>query len=717
MGWLQVNFLLVAIAVLIPAAAYAQPTPPPQQPFVETVHGVAREDSYRWMEAGGDEFVSWAREEATWAKEVLEAIRGRTALLAEIKQLDRPSPGISNLQARGGRWLFETLPAGAESRVSVLRNGEDGKEGPVELLSTLPKNAGPWSEVDHARVLSPDGRYLAFGTTQRGEDEPAIRVYDLDAKRLLPDVIVWPLWADSRGFRPRWLTDSSGFFYVRNPAATAKMDNRERARGGQVFLHRLGMPAADDRPIFGFGITNGIEAADTLYVEGEPNPRWLAVLNRKPSGREIWVVDLRSRGSDRATSWRAFKSDALVPGFGVHDNKLYTLDNMGAERYRLVSVDLTDPSSKPEEIISQQDGVLGHLQVSEDAVHIVETRLGESRLHIVNGKTRRLIKLPDGSVESVTAGPDGKGAWVEVTDWLRPRSGWLVRSGQATAIRLDRGSDLRPAFDLANITELHWAIARDGVRIPYTLVRRANARPDRSGYVMMSGYGCFGSTNSPFYWPALNAWLRRGGLFVHAGVRGGGELGSAWHSAGSDRNKPTSFEDGIDVVRHLIASGWSKPGKIGVTGGSCGGATMGMAALEAPHLIGAAALSGAALDMHRVAVTSTAGARSIREFGDPQTAEGMRRIDALSPYRQLLPGAPRPALLIISGATDYTIPLWMGGKFVAAARATNSTAPPVLWRIDWTAGHNVGRDYAAEDADLMSFLFQRLGHPDFQPHK
>lgn len=262
-----------------------------------------------------------------------------------------------------------------------------------------------------------------------------------------------------------------------------------------------------------------------------------------------------------------------------------------------------------------------------------------------------------------------------MADWLRPRSGWLVRPGAEAAVSLDGHSAHQQQGDSGTVTELHWAVARDGVRIPYTIVRRLNATRDGSNYVLMSGYGCFGRTNSPFYWPALNAWLERGGIFVQAGVRGGGELGSGWHRAGSDRNKPTSFEDGINTVRHLIATGWTQPGRVGLTGGSCGGATMGMAALEAPHLIGAAALSAAALDLARIAAATTAGARSIREFGDPQTPEGARRIDALSPYRQLLRGAPRPALLIMSGATDYAIPLWVGGKFVAAARAANKDAP------------------------------------------
>ena len=709
------KLLLIAATGLLSAGVLAQPAPPPQRPFFETVHGVERQDPYRWMENGGDTFDTWARQETNWARGVLDRIPGRAALFAQIQELDRPAAGMSSLQVRGGRWLYDTLLPGASSRTTVVRLGESRNETRLSLVGLLPKEQGPWSEVRHARVLSPNGRYLAFGTTRAGEADPAIRVYDMQTGRLLPEVIAWPLWADGRGFRPRWLADSSGFFYVRNPKADTAMDSRERARRGQIFVHRLGTPTAEDRPIFGYGITSGIEAADTLYVEGEPDARWLPVLNRKAAGREVWVVDLKASAGELPKARRVYRSDELVPGFGVHGGKLYTLDTVGAERYRLVSLDLAAPGSQPVEVLPQQDGVLGHLQVSADAVYVVETRLGKNWLHVVGGKTARKIALPDGSVESASAGPAGNGVWLEITDWLRPRAGWLVRPGAATAVGFDGSPAGQQQTDSATVTELHWANGRDGVRIPYTIVRRANAPRDGSGYVLMSGYGCYGTINSPFYWPALNAWLERGGLFVQAGVRGGGELGSAWHRAGSDRNKSTSFEDAIDTVRHLIARGWTRAGRVGLTGGSCGGATMGMAALEAPHLVGAAALSAAALDMARVGAATAAGARSIREFGDPHTAEGARRIDALSPYRQLLPGAPRPALLVMSGATDYTIPLWIGGKFVAAARAANPDAPPVLWRIDWTGGHNAGRDYAAEDADLMAFMFWRLGHADFQP--
>lgn len=711
------SFFFCTFGLTAAPSALSQPTPPPQHSFVETVHGVKRSDPYRWMEKGGEPFERWAKEEARWARSLLDDIPGRAALFSEIQKLDRPSPGMAGLQSRGGRWLYDALPAGASARTSVIRRAVGAPEKPLNLLALLPEADGPWSEVRHARVLSPDGRFLAFGTTRRGEDDPAIRVYDVQNERLLPDVIAWPLWADSRGFRPRWLADSSGFFYVRNPRAGAAMDNRERAREGQVFLHRLGTSAADDRAIFGHGLTSAIGASDTLYVEGEPDARWLAILNRKPSGRDIWVVDLRSLGSGRPVARKVYQSDELVPGFGVYDEKLYTLDSANAERYRLVAVDLRDPKSLPVEALPQQQGVLGQLQISADAVYVVETALNENRLHVIGADNRRTVMLPGGSVESVSAGLEGRGVWLELTDWLSPRTGWLVRPGAETAVSLDEDQAARKEANSGTVTELHWATARDGVRIPYTLVRRADARQDRSNYVLMAGYGCYGTVNSPFYWPALTAWLDRGGVFVQAGVRGGGELGSAWHRAGSDQNKPTSFEDAIDTVRHLVSSGWTQPGRIGLSGGSCGGATMGMAALEAPHLIGAAVLSAAALDMRRIAEATAAGARSIREFGDPETPEGARRIDALSPYRQLLPSAKRPAFLIMSGATDYTIPLWIGGKFVAAARASNPHAPPVVWRVDWTSGHNAGRNYASEDTDLMAFMFSQLDHPDFKVPK
>lgn len=706
------------IACLIAAACTAGAEAQPRIELVEeTVLGVAVRDPYRWMERGGAEFDAWAKAESETARAALDALPGRDQLKARIVALEQPSGTISGLQVRGDRWLYRHADASGMTRTWV-RKGRGGAERIVDLLGTLPANEGPLSEVSAARVLSPDGRFVTFGTTQKGEENPTLRIFDLEENRLLPDVIVWPLWADSNGFRPRWLADSSGFLYVRRPDASAAMDNTERARRGQIFVHRLGTPAASDRAIFGYGLTSEIIETDTLYVQGEPHERWLGIWRRKADGLEVWALDLTKLGADALPpARRVWSSDVRVPGFGIRGNSLYTADVTDAPRFRVIRFDLKQlfagNAAKPEVVLPQQQGVLRHLVVASDAVYAVESLLSRSRLHVISDAGSRVIELAPGTVDSLDAGIEGRGVWLSQVDWMMPKRGRLLEPGakELRASGLDATTPSQPDA----ISEVRWAPARDGERIPYTIVHARDVKPS-SGYVLMDGYGCFGSVNTPFYWPGLAALLERGGVFVQVALRGGGDLGADWHRAGRDRNKPAAFEDAIDVAKHLVQTGVTRPGRIAVRGGSCGGMTMGMAALEAPHLFGAAILSVGAFDLLRMASQTSAGARSIRDIGDPETEEGVRRILALSPYYQVLDGAPRPAMLIGSGATDYAVPLWVGGKMVARLRAASPDGKPVLWKIEWEAGHNAGVDYVELDTDEFAFLLWQLGHPAFQPH-
>ena len=712
-------FLPCGLFVLLLAAidaACAAPELPDASAIVETVNGVEIRDPYRWMEQGGPEFDVWARAESDFARSTLDTNPGRKALADRIKALDSPSSGIRGLQVRNDRWLYERASDGPDGASLFVRDGRLGKERAIDLFSDLPASEGPWTEIHAARLLSPNGRFLMFGTSQKGEDNPAIRIFDLDKDQLLPDSILWPTWADSNGFQPRWLADSSGFFYVRRADASASMDNTARARRGQVFLHRIGSDASVDRALFGFGITAGISETDTLYVQGEPNGRWLTIWRRMPDARELWVMDLQQLANPQPPIARKiWASDVSVPGYGVLGNDLYVADSIGSPRFHVVRFNLLDEFPKGSEILPEQAGVLTHLIASKDAVYIVETLLSSARLHVIGSNNPRVLDLETGAVASMTAGSEGGGAWISQVDWLMPEHGRLLDAGKTTQLKkLEFDPSNAEAADDFSV-ETKWAVARDGERIPYTIVQRKDAVADSSAYVMLDGYGCFGSAPAPFYWPALNAWLERGGIFVRAAMRGGGELGADWHRAGRDRNKPTAYEDAIDVAKDLIREKITRPGRIGVTGGSCGGITMGMAALEAPHLIGAAVLTVGAFDPWRLASDSAAGARSIRDIGDPTTAEGTRRIQALSPYMQVLDDAPRPAMLIDSGATDYAIPLWVGGKMVARTRSASPQGKPVLWTIQWNAGHNVGVDYLQADTDAMTFLLWQLGHPDFQP--
>mgnify|MGYP006196954355 CR=1 FL=1 len=156
-----------------------------------------------------------------------------------------------------------------------------------------------------------------------------------------------------------------------------------------------------------------------------------------------------------------------------------------------------------------------------------------------------------------------------------------------------------------------------------------------------------------------------------------------------------------------------------LTGASCGAATVGVAALSRPDLIAAASLHVGAVDEWRAWSETAAGARSVLDIGDPATAVGVRRIVAASPYHRLLVGGRQPAFFLFNGGTDYTIPLWMGAKFVARARrAAGAGSGPLLFRVEREAGHNGPTDFEDQVnafTDDLAFALWRLGHPDFQP--
>jgi prolyl oligopeptidase len=204
-----------------------------------------------------------------------------------------------------------------------------------------------------------------------------------------------------------------------------------------------------------------------------------------------------------------------------------------------------------------------------------------------------------------------------------------------------------------------------------------------------------------------------------AHVRGGSEYGDAWHQAAVRRGRATAAEDIVDVVKHLIRDGWASAGRVALTGTSCGGTTVGLAALDRPDLIAAASLHAGGVDEWRGWSETASGARSVLDIGDPETALGVRQIVAASAYHQILPGARLPGFLLLNGGTDYTIPLWMGAKFIARARAAAPGGPrPILFRVDRDTGHGGAEGIEAQAdalADDLSFQLWQLGHPDFQP--
>lgn len=707
------------LAMGFAAASLAQPAAPAPQAHVDEALGVRIPDEYRWMESAGPLLDPWIDAEDEHARTLLRGLRGRSALEADVTALRATGVGDideSLLDERSGRRLVLDYSQGAP-RLG-LRTGD----GPLVVLfdGTQDGPARGATLRPAATKLSPDGRFVTLGLVERGEQNARIRILDIDASRLLPDVLDAPLWADAEGFHVAWLADSRGLLWVRNPARNAQTPDGEREFNGHVVVHRLGDDPAAATAIFGTTVVEGLRPDDTPYPRVSADGRWLLVRVRHAEGRSLWAAPF---ADGRVTS--AFRnvlaSSGTILGYGIQGDALLAVVTDDAPNHRLVRVALNDAAARPQTVVDGEGGFISGLAVADDGIHISQRDGATSSLWRLDaaGKRSRIDLPREGVIEDLQPAPSQHGARFVLRSGAHPDE-WFDVDARARVARpvFAAPTGLPPALEDVTVSVVD-APSRDGELIPVSILHRKNQPRDGSGFARVEAYGCYGSSTELTYDPANFAWLDRGGIIVVAHVRGGGERGRAWHQANVIRGHAASADDAVDVVAHLVRDGWIAPGRAAMLGGSCGAATAANAALSRPDLIAAASLHVGGLDEWRAWSETASGARSVRDVGDPDTARGIRQLVAASPYHRLLPQARQPGFFVFNGATDYTIPLWMGAKFVARARAfAGPGSGPVLFRVERAAGHSGPTDPDAQlktYVDDLAFQMWQLGHPAFQP--
>lgn len=200
--------------------------------------------------------------------------------------------------------------------------------------------------------------------------------------------------------------------------------------------------------------------------------------------------------------------------------------------------------------------------------------------------------------------------------------------------------------------EQHHAVSVDGTRIPYFQIGRATLELDSNNPTLLTGYGGFQVPNLPSYSPTVGKlWLERGGVYVIANIRGGGEFGPDWHKAGMREGKKLAHDDFAAVAKDLIARGVTRPQRLAAMGGSNGGLLVGNMLTRYPELFGAIECAVPLLDMQRYSKL-TAGASWIGEYGDPDRPEDWAFLREFSPYHNVVAGRAYPPILLTTSAKD-----------------------------------------------------------------
>ncbi len=723
------------------AALVVAPPPPPEpprkpRPPVAPVKAVADNyfgqpvtDAYRYMEDLKDpEVGAYLRAQGEFARRSLDALPGRKAMLERINALSAWSAAISDVQVAGEgaqpRVFYFKLSPGDATRKLFVREGYTGTERLLFDPAAISQPGLTFAIVSF--VASPDGRHAAIAVAAGGSEETSLRIVDAMTGKDSGVSI------DRIGFAAEtsWAPDSKAFFYNRLPDAAAGVAGNRYQRS-MVYRHVPGRALDKDEQVFGPGLDTRIPFADIDIpgVRMTADGKFIVGQIRHGRQSEVTLYVANVMTFSQGQTWRkAVDRQDEVTSFAVHDNALYLLTHKDAPHYKVVRTGLQRPEfDKATTIVPNGDTVIRELAVAQDALYIRELSAGLDRLQRLNfsqsvfsGGKLEFVRLPfDLAIREMTASPRRSGALLRLEGWTEaPRYTHIEeRSGNLIDTRLQPKSTLD--YDAIDEVRL-MATAKDGTKIPLSLMYRKGTTLNANRPTLLRAYGAYGVTQAAAFSPTALAWLERGGILGTCHVRGGGEYGEAWHKGGQKLSKANSWQDLIACSEYLNERKFTRKAKLALQGEGAGGIAVGRAFTERPDLFAAAVSAAGVFDALR-AEFAPAGPSSIAEFGSVKTAEGIRALMAMSSLHQVKDGARYPALLLMHGLNDSTVEPWQSAKMAArlqAATAADRDADPVLLRLDYDGGHGPGSSRAqhnAEIADVYSFLLWQFGDPAFQP--
>ncbi len=321
--------------------------------------------------------------------------------------------------------------------------------------------------------------------------------------------------------------------------------------------------------------------------------------------------------------------------------------------------------------------------------HIILNELDNvrSRLTVLtrDGTTWKRAPLPApefGNVSASSVDEDSDDYFLNVTGFLTPSSLYLGTVGSEKRELLKQ---LPSFFDASGLAvSQHEAVSKDGTRVPYFQVARADLKLDGSHPTLLYGYGGFEIAQRPNYGPANgSAWLERGGVYVLANIRGGGEFGPAWHQAALKENRQRAYDDFIAIGEDLIARRVTSTPHLGVMGGSNGGLLVGVMLTQRPDLFGAVVCQVPLLDMRRYNQL-LAGASWMGEYGNPDVPAEWAYISRYSPYQNIRPGVKYPRVLFTTSTRDDRVHPGHARKMAAKLEAQKAD---VLYYENIEGGH------------------------------
>ena len=672
------------------------------------------EDPYIWLEeARSDEALDWVRAEnnRTMAHMAQDPRFDEltTEALAILDAEDRVPYVSIRKDGLYNFWQDKENPKGVLRRTSLESYRTDNPEWDIILdVDALAAAEGKEWVYKGSTCLPPDQRLCMIALSDGGEDATILREFDMTTKQFVDGGFVIEEksqggveWLDedtllvSRDFGGGTITESEYPFTTRVwKRGTPLADATELFRGQESDVWAgAGLIRDNTGVVHGrtaFRAISFHESINYVWHDGE----WLELdMPKKASIGGIVDGHLTfSTDVDWETQGQVFPADSLV----AVDLEEFKRDPNGATKTLVWA---------PAERQTKQGG---GATANSAYMSILDNVVGKVvKIDFEDGKwVQRAVTLPDNSTLSVqTTSSETDEIMFTSTDFLTPSTLWYSDgSGDPQVLKTSPSY-----FDSTGMeVEQFEATSPDGAKIPYFLVKPKGMEMDGTTPTLLYGYGGFQVSQLPGYRSLTGKmWLEKGGAFILANLRGGGEFGPGWHQKAIRENKQRTWDDFIAVGKDAVARGITNPGQLGIQGGSQGGLLVGTAFTQAPDAFDAAIVAIPLFDMLRYHLIGR-GASWIGEYGDPRIPEQREWIEGYSPYQKIVAGVDYPApFLWASTADDRTHP----AHARKAAAKLKELGQDYWYYEDMTGGHSGGVDNeqrAKLQALQMVYLMQRL---------
>ena len=668
---------------------------------VDVYFGKKVADPYRWLEDDmSAQTAEWVDAENAVTRKYLDNIPMRKNILKRLKETANYEK-IGIPFKRQGKW-YVYRNNGLQNQSVLYQMDSPTADASKQRVWLDPNTLSTDGTVALKGIyFSHNGRYMAYVISRSGSDWEEIYVKDCQTGRDIDAHIVWAKFTGAT-----WLGD--GFYYSAYDAPEKGRETSAKNSVQKIYYHKIGTPQSEDQLFF----MNPTQPLRFYNVDIDHDEK-VMTLNEggMDNGNNLYVRDLTKPNSQfiQMCSDTRFRYSTVE----TVGKKMYILTNAGAPKYRLMVADVDRPGYNDwKEVVPEGESVLTDVTFAADRMILQYSKdnCNQMYTYTTDGKRIGEIKLPTFGSTSASGMRGQKEVFYSFTSYTMPN----------TIYSYDLNTDKSTVWAAPKInfrsddykTEMVFYTSKDGTRAPLFITYKKGMKLNGRNPLLLYGYGGFNITYAPFFVSNYIPFLERGGIYVHAVLRGGGEYGEDWHVAGTKLQKQNVFDDFIAAAEYLINNKYTSSDRLAIQGGSNGGLLVGACMTQRPYLYQVCLPAVGVMDMLRYH-KFTIGWNWAPDYGTSDDSKEMfEYLRAYSPLHTLKPGVKYPATLVSTADHDDRVVPAHSFKFAARLQECQGGTAPTLISIGKDAGHGGGKPLAKrleEQADILSFTLWNMG--------